>query len=150
MCVERKYTFKELKPMKKKIAILLTITTVLAGIFFLSRRNPDNTQNENLILSEYQLEPYLNIRGWKVTPLSSETIKIPQKFTGSFKVLADEMEKSGFDLESHKGEAVTRYTYSVDNYGESGITAELLVTSENELISAALIQQKPDGFIKSV
>lgn len=136
--------------MKKKIVILLTITAVLAGIFFISRRNSGNIQEEKLILSEYQLEPYLNIRGWKVTPVNNETVKIPQEFTGSFKVLAEEMEKSGFDLESHKGEEVTRYTYSVDNYGESGIIAELLLTSENELISAVLIQQKPDGFIKAV
>lgn len=136
--------------MKKKIVILLIITAVLAGIFFISRRNSGNIQEEKLILSEYQLEPYLNIRGWKVTPVNNETVKIPQEFTGSFKVLAEEMEKSGFDLESHKGEEVTRYTYSVDNYGESGIIAELLLTSENELISAVLIQQKPDGFIKAV
>lgn len=136
--------------MKKKIVVLLTISAVIAGIYFLSLRNPGSIREGKLILSEYQLEPYLNIRGWKVTPLSTETVKIPQKFTGSFKTLADEMKKSGFALESHKGEEVTCYTYSVDNYGESGITAQLLVTSENELISAALIQQKPDGFIKSV
>lgn len=136
--------------MKKKIAILLTISAVIAGIFFLSRRNPGSISEEKLILSEYQLEQYLNIRGWKVTPLSTKTVKIPQKFTGSFKILADEMKKSGFDLESHKGEEATCYTYTVENYGESGITAQLLITSENELISAALIQQKPDGFIKSV
>lgn len=136
--------------MKKKIAVLLTISAVIAGIYFLSLRNPGGVREERLVLSEYQLEPYLNIRGWKVTPLSTETVRIPQKFTGSFKTLAEEMKKSGFDLESHKGEEVTRYTYTVENYGESGITAQLLVTSENELISAALIQQKPDGFIKSV
>ncbi len=136
--------------MKKKIAVLVAISVVIAGIFFISRRDTGSTPEERLILSEYQLEPYLNIRGWKVTPLGSETVKIPQKFTGSYKTFADEMKKSGFDLESHKGEEVTCYTYTVENYGETGVTAQLLVTSENELISAALIQQKPDGFIKSV
>lgn len=140
----------ELNLMKKKIIALLTISAVIAGIFLLSRRNTSSMPEERLILSEYQLEPYLNIRGWKVTPLSAETVKIPQKFTGSFQTLADEMKSSGFDLESHKGEEVTCYTYSVENYGESGVTAQLLVTAENELISAALIQQKPDGFIKAI
>lgn len=51
--------------MKKIIAVLLIIA-VLAAIFVFSRRcgSGDKAQ-EKLILTENQLEPFLNIRGWK-------------------------------------------------------------------------------------
>lgn len=136
--------------MKKKIIFPLLIAAVFSGIFFMNRKNKDDPPKDFLKLNQHQLEAYLNIRGWKVTETGCETIRIPQKFSGSFKILSDEIKKSGFDLESHKGETVKRYTYVVDNYGEPGINAELLITDENELIGAALIQQKPDGFIKAL
>lgn len=134
--------------MKKKLLSIVMICASVGGIFLLSRVTPEENTPEKLILNEYSLEPYLNIRGWEVTELSVDTVRIPQTFEGSYKTFAEEMKKSGFDLESHKGDCVTRYTYSVDNYGEDYIHAELLLTQENELISAALIQCRPDGFIK--
>lgn len=136
--------------MKKKITALFLIIVILSGIFIISRHNTDKLREEKLILSEYQLEPYLNLRGWEVSEVNEETIKIPQTFNSKYKEFAEVMKKSGFDLASHKGEEVTRFTYNVLNYGESDIIAELILTSQNELISAALIEQKSDGFIKAI
>lgn len=135
----------------KKIIAILTIAAVLFGAFLLSRQDARTGENSNkIILTENQLEPYLNIRGWDVTKIESKTIKLPQNFTGNFKILADKMEKSGLKLNSHKGENVKIYTFSVNNYGENGIIAEMILTENNELISAALIQLKLDGFIKAI
>ena len=51
--------------MKKIIAVLLIIA-VLAAIFVFSRRcGKEDKSQEKLILTEHQLEPFLNIRGWK-------------------------------------------------------------------------------------
>lgn len=137
--------------MKKKIILSIIIIAIFSVIFVLNRKNPDTVlQKQPTVLNEYQLEAYLNIKGWQVTKLSSNDIRIPQEFSGNFKTMSDELKKSGFDLKAHKGEIVTRHVFSVDNYGESGINAELYITKQNELIGAVLIQQKPDGFIKPV
>ncbi|MCM1226807.1 MAG: DUF4830 domain-containing protein [Clostridium sp.] len=137
--------------MKKKIILSIIIIAIFSVIFVLNRKNPDTVlQKQPTVLNEYQLEAYLNIKGWQVTKLSSNDIRIPQEFSGNFKTMSDELKKSGFDLKAHKGETVTRHVFSVDNYGESGINAELYITKQNELIGAVLIQQKPDGFIKPV
>lgn len=137
--------------MKKKIILSFIIIAIFSVIFILNRRNPDTViQKQPIILNEYQLEAYLNIKGWQVTKLSSNEICIPREFSGNFKIMSDELKKSGFDLKAHKGENVMRHVFSVDNYGESDINAELYITKQNELIGAVIIQQKPDGFIKPI
>lgn len=136
--------------MKKIIAVLMIIA-VLAAIFVFSRRcGKEDKAQEKLILTEHQLEPFLNIRGWKVSKEACDAITIPESFDGVYADFADKMKQAGYDLASHKGEEVKRFTYSVDNYGSSAVTAELLLTTENELICAALIEQKPDGFTEPV
>ncbi len=137
--------------MKKKFAILFLIIIILMGIFIINRHNETKKiPAGQLILNEYQLEPYLNLKGWKVNEPVVETTRIPQEFNDTYKNFADEMKKSGFNLYSHKGEEVRRFTFEVENYGQEGIKAELILTLNNELISAALIQQKTDGFIKAL
>ncbi len=64
--------------------------------------------------------------------------------------LPEKMKQAGYNLDSHKGEEVKRFTYSVDNYGDGEVIAELLLTPDNELICAALIELKPDGFTEPI
>ncbi len=134
----------------KKIILLILIAAAVLGIFIISRHDQNDTGTEKIILNENQLEPYLNIKGVKVASKGSDDIRLPYKFCGNFKIYADEMKNSGYDLESHKGEKVKRYTYKVDNSNGSDVIAEILLTSDNELIAAALIEQKTDGFIKGI
>lgn len=134
----------------KKIIISVLIASIITGLYFITCKTKNKNITDRIILSEQQLEPYLNIKGFKVNQICCDTVVIPLKFTGSYLQFADELKKSGFDLESHKGETVRRYTYSVDSNDNSDIKAELLLTNDNELISAAIIQQKPDGFIKPI
>lgn len=137
--------------MKKKAAAIIIIIFILSGIFIISLHdNKADAPEEKQILNEYELESYLNLKGWKVEMDKMEQVKIPQSFTGMYKIFSDEMKNAGFDLDSHKGEEVRRYIYTVTNYGVDGVKAELLLTMDNELISAVLIEQKPDGFIKPI
>lgn len=136
--------------MKKKIALLFTIAVVVSGIFIFSLKDEKENPQNKIILTEYQIEPYLNLRGWEVALLNKEKIRVPINFSGNFQKLADESEKSGLTLNQHKGSEVTRYTYQIHNENYSNVIAELLITNENELISAVLIEQKPDGFIKAI
>lgn len=134
----------------KKFILLIIIAAVVSGIFIISCHKQNDTEAEKVILNDDQLEPYLNIKGIKVTEKNSDEIRLPYEFNGSFGIYANEMKNSGYDLESHKGENVKRYTYKVDSSNDTDIIAEILLTSDNELIAAALIQQKPDGFIKGI
>lgn len=132
----------------KKIIIAVLIASIISVFYFITCKTKNKDTKDKIILNEQQLEPYLNIKGYEVSQVCCDTVVIPLKFTGSYLQFAEEMKISGFDLESHKGETVRRYTYSVDN--NSDIKAELLLTNDNELISAAIIQQKPNGFIKPI
>ena len=134
----------------KKIIIAVIIASIITWLYFINCKTKNINTKDRIILNEQQLEAYLNIKGFKVNQISCDTVVIPLKFTGSYLKYAEEMKKSGFDLESHKGETVQRYTYSVDGDDNSDIRAELLLINDNELIGAAIIQQKPDGFIKSI
>lgn len=137
--------------MKKKIIAVLLIIAVLTAIFIFSRRcgSGDKAQ-EKLILTENQLEPFLNIRGWKVSGEACDSVTIPESFDGVYAEFAGKMKQAGYNLDSHKGEEVKRFTYSVDNYGDGEVIAELLLTPDNELICAALIELKPDGFTEPI
>lgn len=100
------------------------------------------------MLNEYQREAYLNIRGWEIEEISCQTVRIPEEFEGIYREYADIQSKDGFKLENYKGKEVLRCLYRVLNYGgDSEVTAELLLYND-ELISAALFENKQDGFIK--
>lgn len=136
--------------MKKKYCVAAAILLITGGVFLISRNTPEALPEEKIILTQHQLEPYLNINGWEVALISADEITIPEKFEGRYLEFSEIMFNNGFNLKSHKGETVMKYTYTVENYGEDGVIAELLVTKNNELISAALIQQKQNGFIKGL
>lgn len=110
--------------MKKKIIAVLLIIAVLTAIFIFSRRcgSGDKAQ-EKLILTENQLEPFLNIRGWKVSGETCDAVTIPESFDGVYAEFAGKMKQAGYNLDSHKGEEVKRFTYSVDNYGDGEVIA---------------------------
>jgi hypothetical protein len=136
--------------MKKKIIAAFLIAGTAAGAFFLCRNTGHESMEEMLVLNEHQRESYLNIRGWDVESISSSTVKIPETFDGIYAEYAKTAEKNGFHLEKYKGKDVERCLYRVKNYGgNSEVTAELLMY-DNRLVSAVLIENKPDGFIKGV
>lgn len=136
--------------MKKKFIALAAVLGVAAAAVFICRRVEPKHNEPPLVLNEYQRESYLNIRGWDIEEVSCETVRIPEEFEGIYKEYADIQSKDGFKLENYKGKEVQRCLYRVLNYGgDSEVTAELLLYND-ELISAALIENKPDGFIKSL
>lgn len=136
--------------MLKKSLILMLIAVSAASIVLLCRTaSGKKTASEApTILSDSQLEPYLNIRGWDVEKLSDETVRIPEKFNDTYQRFADVLKENGFDIEKYKGKEVRRVLFLVKNYGgDSEVHAELLL-DEGKLIGSALIENKPDGFIK--
>lgn len=133
--------------MKKKIIAIAAVLGIAAAAIFICRRIEPKQDEPPLVLNEYQREAYLNIRGWEIEEISCQTVRIPEEFEGIYREYADIQSKDGFKLENYKGKEVLRCLYRVLNYGgDSEVTAELLLYND-ELISAALIENKQDGFI---
>lgn len=136
--------------MLKKIIILLLIAVSAASIVLLCRTasGKKTASEESIILSDSQLEPYFNIRGWDVEKISDETVRIPEKFNETYQRYSEVLKKNGFDIEKYKGKEVRRVLFLVKNFGgNSEVHAELLLDG-GKLIGSALIENKPDGFIK--
>lgn len=136
--------------MLKKIIILLLIAVSAASIVLLCRTasGKKTASEESVILSDSQLEPYFNIRGWDVEKISDETVRIPEKFNETYQRYYEVLKENGFDIEKYKGKEVRRVLFLVKNFGGSSeVHAELLLDG-GKLIGSALIENKPDGFIK--
>ncbi len=132
--------------MKKKFILILIICTCAVGIFFLSTKDEKTFPKNQTILTSHQIEPYLNLKGFDVEFISSEKIRIPIKFSGNFQKVADVSE----NLSEYKGNEVTCYTYKILSSDSSNVIAQLLVTDKDVLISAVVIEQTPNGFIKAI
>lgn len=134
--------------MKKKIIAVAAVLGAAAASIFICRKIEPEPSEAPVVLNQYQREAYLNIRGWEIEEISCKTVRIPEEFDGIYKEYADIQSNDGFNLENYKGKEVLRCLYRVLNYeSDSEVTAELLLY-DDKLISAALIENKPDGFIK--
>lgn len=137
--------------MKKKIICASVIILICAGLFTVCMlKNPVQVENSIILENSYSREAYLNIKGWEVEEISCEPIRVPENFEGIYEEYAEVQSKQELPLENYKGKEVQRYLYKVINFNtDSDVCAELLI-SENKLIAAALIENKPDGFISAV
>ena len=135
--------------MKKKIIAVLIAGGVCAGAFFICR-TPKKQTEAPLTLNEYQRVSYLNIRGWDAEEISCSEITVPETFEGVYQEYAQVQISQHLPLEDYKGKTVTRCLYMIKNYGgDVPVVAELLLSGDR-LIASALIENKPDGFIKPV
>jgi len=133
--------------------ILITIFLIAVSVFLifvhLHEKKPAHS-DEILLFDSYNREAYLNLNGWDVSPVSEKSIIIPLNFDEIYSKYAIIQKKQKLPLENYKGKKATRYLYNVNNYnGKFPVYAELLIV-DNRLVAAALIEQKPDGFIKEL
>lgn len=135
----------------KKILISIILIIVCLLLFFLCIGKKETPDNNTVLLSDsYQREAYLNLKGWDVTLISEDEIKIPESFNGIYKNYAQIQTKQKLPLKDFCGKNVRQFLYNVENYGNSfPVYAELLI-HDNQLIAAALIEQQPNGFIKNI
>lgn len=136
----------------KKFLIILFLAAVCAVLFLVCTHKSGNPDTDSsIILSDsYSREAYLNIKGWDVSLIKSDTIKIPQDFDGIYSEYAQIQQKQKLPLENYKGKKADRFLYKINNYnGDNVVFAELLI-AENRLVAAALIGNSPDSFIKEL
>ena len=97
----------------KAIFLIMTAALATVGIIFLLFGTDAELNERNLEL--------LRSYGWEVEEEPEEICRltIPEEFDAVFSVYQELEKESGFDLESHKGKPVTRYTYHVLNHKDS-------------------------------
>lgn len=98
-----------------------------------------------------QRSEYLTSLGWEFEGESQKEITIPEQWGDVYTNYNSVLKKQGFDLEKHKGETATIYTYNITNYdSEDDIIADLIV-SNGVLIGADICNPSADhGFLKAL
>jgi hypothetical protein len=95
-----------------------------------------------------QRSEYLSSLGWEFEGESEKEITIPEQFNDVYNNYNSVLKKQGFNLEEHRGETATLYTYKITNYNsEDEIIADLIV-SNGVLIGADLCNPSAEnGFL---
>lgn len=87
---------------------------------------------------------YLQEWGWQVNPEATltEELVLPEEFGEEYTQYLALQEEMGFDLTSHAGKRIKRYSYEVLNYpgGKTGVTAHLLMR-RNTVIGGEIMGQ---------
>ena len=98
--------------------------------------------------TEEERNAYLTSLGWEFDGMSEKEITIPQVFNQVYTNYNAIQKEQGFDLEKHRGETATIYTYNITNYkNNKNVIANLLV-SVGVLIGADLCDPAAkDGFL---
>lgn len=91
---------------------------------------------------------YIESLGWKTdSKEDSKEITIPKAFNDVYNEYNKIQKKQGFDLEGHKGESATIYTYNITNHERDGVIADLIVI-DGILVGADLCDASADnGFL---
>lgn len=146
-------TFK-LKP-KMIFGLILAFTGVIVILLtFVSNHTMDNkSKSVSAVISastDEERRDYLSTFGWETAQEYEEKqLTIPQSWNQVYTDYNEVQVNQGFDLSEYKGQKVTLYTYTVNNYNDSqqGIVADMLVC-DGVLIGGDLCNTSADnGFL---
>lgn len=103
------------------------------------------------ISSQGQRLEYLENWGWEVveTPLSVETLLIPETLDETYQTYLDLQASQGFpSLQDYCGETVERYTYAISNYpsGAVGMQVNLLIHNQS-VIGGEVLSTEINGIL---
>lgn len=147
-----------IKQLKHKILLILSVLIVvlsLSVVVFNTSKQKCTAISE---IGEYNLSAknnderikFLSQFGWEVNPTPLETcnIIIPSKFNSVYENYNNIQKAQGLDLNKHKEQSCTRYTYQVLNYKDcpGGIRANILVYN-NKVIAGDICSNELDGFM---
>ena len=95
---------------------------------------------------------YLTSLGWEFDSGETEKeITVPSEFNQVYEDYNDIQKKQGFDLEEHKGETATLYTYNITNYKSNENDVADLIVANGVLIGADLCDPSADnGFLTAL
>lgn len=88
--------------------------------------------------------------GWEVQDEPAQIVQviIPREFDEVFTAYNELQKPLGLDLSRHRGAAVKRYTYVVENYEYDGTVYGNLLLRDGTLIGADICSANADGFLQ--
>ena len=125
------------------------------GIYFFNNNQPTNGKIADMrIATNAQRLAYIDALGWKVSeePTLIQELAVPSEFDDVYKSYNELLKKTGYDLEKHKGQKLTKYTYSVQNHKNSQaeeVVLNLLVVNE-KVIGGDISSAKLGGFMEGL
>ena len=140
---------------KTVFGIILALTGVIVILLTFVSNHSKKAETASAVpiscATAEERKEYLNSLGWEFEGESEKEVSIPEKFNEVYTNYNSALKKQGFDLEKHRGETATLYTYNITNYGgEDDIIANLIV-SNGVLIGADICNPSADhGFLKAL
>ena len=97
---------------------------------------------------------YLQTFGWKVSndPVEVVSITIPEEFDQTYTEYNALQISQGFDLNGYKGDAGTRYTYTISNYPnetKAQVLANVIVI-DDKIVAADVSSVSSGGFMHTL
>ena len=97
---------------------------------------------------------YLKTFGWQVSadPVEVVNVTIPEEFDDTYSEYNALQISQGFDLNDYKGDAGTRYTYTISNYPnktDAQVLANVIVI-DDEIVAADVSSVSAGGFMHSL
>ncbi|MBQ8624012.1 MAG: DUF4830 domain-containing protein [Oscillospiraceae bacterium] len=143
-------TVKVKEVLKALFTIFFIALAVLAVVLFVKNLTADNSV---MLDTEAARQEFLSSIGWQVsgTPIDVREVTIPTEWNDVFEEYNSIQKQQGFDLEKHKGDNVTIYTYEVYNYeGKPENMVANLMVYNGELIGGDVSCTELGGFIQGL
>lgn len=132
-----------------KKTVFFAAVSVLAAAFLILLCKINKEQSARVI-SEDEIQAYLLENGWETDPerFVFQSVTVPFEFNKEYTAYNTLQKEQGFDLSEYRGGKAVLVTCPVINYcGDDSVYAELIL-SDSELIGAALVSDRYDGFLK--
>lgn len=139
---------------KSFLLTCLALAIAIGSLLLWRTQSQSPAPTPTLVLESNQARlDYLSDLGWQVgeEPLETLDFLLPNPLTLAYLTYNELQMAQGFDLTPYAGQAVTRYTYLVENYPSrtSGIQLNLYL-HENIPIAGDIICPGADGFQASL
>lgn len=144
---------KSSKSCGKVVLAGLLILAAAAAIFLLGKAKQEADSDKLFAMSgNAERVEFLNRQGYivKPDPVRREDVTVPSEFNDTYKSYVEMQKAQGLDLEKHKGDKATLFSYAVLNYPEysENVFADLLVADDKLIACQLKYDDEENGFVK--
>ncbi len=141
----------KLKP-KTLFGMILALTgVVVIALTFVNNHINSDSKSVSAIISastDEERRNYLEGFGWEVgEDFEQKELTIPESWNEVYNEYNEIQLNQGFNLADYKGKAVTLYTYTITNYEEDEVLADMLVCDGNLIGGDVCNTSAENGFI---
>ena len=135
--------------------IILTVATLVGIVFFARSEASAQTAATEVDFSGIKTNEdrlaFISkfVTGVSGEPKESVSFTIPKSFDRILLSYNEIQKSQGLDITKYKNKKVTRYTYELENYENSGEAVFInLIVYKNKIIACDVSSANPEGFVK--